>query len=100
MWVLFDPVRVLFEKVGVYEKVSCLITITHLYLCQVLWPYLMEFLIMSQYTDAMGTLCQSLAFIGAKKRDEEADDYKLLFEELSSLPKPNALVARLMVMYM
>ncbi|XP_033626005.1 maestro heat-like repeat-containing protein family member 1 isoform X2 [Asterias rubens] len=80
------------------ENVMNLITTTVVDMESVLWPYLMEFLIMPQYTDAMGTLCQSLAFIGAKKRDEEADDYKLLFEELSSLPKPNALVARLMVM--
>ncbi|XP_038067311.1 maestro heat-like repeat-containing protein family member 1 isoform X2 [Patiria miniata] len=80
------------------DNVIHLITTTVVDMESVLWPFLLEFIVQPQYTDAMGTLCQSLAFIGAKKRDEETDDYKLLYEELSSLPKPNILVARLMVM--
>ncbi|XP_022082273.1 maestro heat-like repeat-containing protein family member 1 [Acanthaster planci] len=83
---------------GMCDNVMNLITTTVVDMESVLWPFLLEFIVQPQHTDAMGTLCQSLAFIGAKKRDEEADDYRLLYEELSSLPKPNILMARLMVM--
>lgn len=49
---------------------------------QVLWPYLLEFLVPVQYTGATGIVSRCVADIGKRKREEEADDYELNFDEL------------------
>lgn len=49
---------------------------------QVLWPYLLEFLVPVQYTGAAGIMSRCVADIGKRKREEEADDYELNFDEL------------------
>ena len=35
-----------------------------------------------QYTGAVGIVCRCMADIGTRKREEEADDYELNFDEL------------------
>ena len=47
---------------------------------QVLWPYLLEFLIPEQYTRGFGMLTRCVHHIASKKRAEEAEDYELDFE--------------------
>ncbi|KAK2156623.1 hypothetical protein NP493_1946g00003 [Ridgeia piscesae] len=64
----------------------------------VLWPYLLECVVPQCYTDAMATVCRTMAHIAGKKREEKAQDYHVDFERQSDIPKPPALIARLMVM--
>lgn len=52
---------------------------------QVLWPYLLEFLVPDQYFDAVGAVCRCVASIGQKKREEKADDYLVNFSEEGEL---------------
>lgn len=47
-----------------------------------LWPYLLEFLVPVQYTGAVGIVSRCIADIGKVKREEEAEDYELNFDEL------------------
>ena len=49
---------------------------------QVLWPYLLEFIVPVQYTGGVGIVSRCLAEIGKTKREEEAEDYELNFDEL------------------
>ena len=49
---------------------------------QVLWPYLLEFIVPVQYMGAVGIVSRCIADIAKKKREEEADDYELNFNEL------------------
>ena len=64
----------------------------------VLWPYLLECLIPVHYTPAMMALCRSLAHLAAKKREEDDPLYRLDYHALVNIPKPQALVSRMMVM--
>mgnify|MGYP001795915467 CR=1 FL=1 len=48
---------------------------------QVLWPYLLEFLIPVQYTAAIGTLCKNIAAIGSRKRRANDPDYLIDYED-------------------
>ena len=48
-----------------------------------LWPYLLEMLIPEQYSNSTGTVCRSLAHLAQKKRDENAEDYDIDFDEQS-----------------
>ena len=52
---------------------------------QVLWPYLLEFLVPVGYTRSLGIVCRCVADIAAQKRAKEAEDYYLDFEELGTL---------------
>jgi hypothetical protein len=51
------------------------------YLVQVLWPYLLEMVVPEQYTNAVGAVCRSLAYLADKKRTENAQDYEINYEE-------------------
>lgn len=46
---------------------------------QVLWPYLLQTLLPVQYTTAIAPVCKSLAYLAAKKREEESADYNIDF---------------------
>ena len=50
---------------------------------QVLWPYLLEFIVPVQYMKAVGIVSRCIADIAKRKREAEADDYELNFDELS-----------------
>eukprot|EP00013_Stygamoeba_regulata_P006034 CAMPEP_0177640424 /NCGR_PEP_ID=MMETSP0447-20121125/6535_1 /TAXON_ID=0 /ORGANISM="Stygamoeba regulata, Strain BSH-02190019" /LENGTH=1747 /DNA_ID=CAMNT_0019142493 /DNA_START=242 /DNA_END=5485 /DNA_ORIENTATION=- len=79
---------------------------------QVLWPFLFESLVPAKYTEALGVVCKSIAYLGNKKREEwnhgteptEEDGspvpyaYIVDFERAVNLPKPHDIVARLFVM--
>ncbi|XP_031575321.1 maestro heat-like repeat-containing protein family member 1 [Actinia tenebrosa] len=64
----------------------------------VLWPSLLEFLVPEPFTNAVSVLCKSLCYIAAKKREQEGDDYNIDFENQTNVPKPPAIIARLMIM--
>nr|XP_022339324.1 maestro heat-like repeat-containing protein family member 1 isoform X2 [Crassostrea virginica] len=64
----------------------------------VLWPFLLEMVVPEQYTEAGGVVCKCLAHLANKKREERADDYELDYEVLANTPKPNVMIARLMVL--
>ena len=55
-------------------------TYVHYYYLQVLWPYLLEFLIPEQYTRGFGMLTRCIHHIASKKKTEEAEDYELDYE--------------------
>ena len=52
---------------------------------QVLWPFLLEFVKPMEYTEAFGILTRCIAHIGGKKRDSDADDYFINFDEQGEL---------------
>lgn len=64
---------------------------------QVLWPYLLEAVVNTKYTSSIGTIAKAISHIGAVKRDTEASDYYIDFDRAVNLPKPQAIIARLMV---
>lgn len=64
----------------------------------VLWPYLFEVVVPSKYADSLAIVCKCLAHIGNLKREEEADNYIIDFDRAVNLPKPPAIIARLLVM--
>lgn len=64
----------------------------------VLWPYLLELVVPEKYTEAAGVVCRCLATIANKKREENAEDYELDYETQANLPKPTAVIARLVTL--
>ncbi|XP_060572841.1 maestro heat-like repeat-containing protein family member 1, partial [Ruditapes philippinarum] len=64
----------------------------------VLWPYLLELVVPEKYTEAAGVVCRCLATIANKKREENAEDYDLDYETQANLPKPAAVIARLVTL--
>ncbi|CAG2234423.1 unnamed protein product [Mytilus edulis] len=64
----------------------------------VLWPYLLELIVPEQYTEAQGVVCKCLSHLATKKRKEQTEDYEIDFETQANIPKPEALIARLMVL--
>eukprot|EP00732_Lithocolla_globosa_P000613 Lithocolla_globosa_v1_NODE_214_length_5084_cov_10.333665.p1 type:complete len:1658 gc:universal NODE_214_length_5084_cov_10.333665:50-5023(+) len=86
-----------FQLRSMCDNILNLLTTTIPQMEQVLWPYLMELIIPFQYTDALSTIFKSLAFLANKKREAEDDDYMIDFDKEVNLPKPQAIVARLLV---
>ncbi|XP_062585082.1 maestro heat-like repeat-containing protein family member 1 [Saccostrea cucullata] len=64
----------------------------------VLWPFLLEMIEPEQYTEAGCVVCKCLAHLANKKREEKAEDYNLDYDVLANTPKPNVMIARLMVL--
>ena len=62
-----------------------------------MWPLLLEYIAQEPYTEAVGVLSSSLAHLSSKKRQEEAEDYTIDYETNVNIPKPHAIIARLMV---
>jgi len=46
----------------------------------VLWPYLLEFIVAPQYTEALAGVCKSIAYVAALKRENDDEDYLVDFE--------------------
>ena len=65
-----------------------------------LWPYLVESIVPVQYTGAVGIVSRCIADIGKKKREEEAEDYELNFDELSMWRKYICAVQCILYMYL
>lgn len=50
-----------------------------------------------QYTEAMGAVCKNAAHIASKKREAQDEEYMIEFDTNANIPKPHALLARLIV---
>lgn len=46
---------------------------------QVLWPYLLELLVIGDYSDSLGVLCRSINNIASRKRSSGDVDYNIDF---------------------
>ncbi len=51
-------------------------------LSQVLWPFLIEFLVPPAYTNALGIVARCVTDIATEKRQNNVDEYDLNYEEL------------------
>lgn len=63
----------------------------------VLWPYLLEFLLPSHYTESLMAVCRALSIIASRKREEEDESYMIQYTVQVNVPKPQALLSRLIV---
>eukprot|EP00795_Rhopilema_esculentum_P001016 gene1016-15340_t len=80
------------------ENILHLLTTTVEIMEEVLWPYLLQLLVPVQYTEASACLCKSLSFLATKKREEESADYQIDFAQQVNIPRPPAIIARLIVL--
>ncbi|XP_020375085.1 maestro heat-like repeat-containing protein family member 1 [Rhincodon typus] len=78
-----------------YEKLVEELTTT-LNIDNLLWPLLLEFVIPVRYTNALGTICSSLVYLGTKKQKAGATEFVLNYEEHVNLPNCQALLTRLL----
>ncbi|KAJ1195196.1 hypothetical protein NDU88_004477 [Pleurodeles waltl] len=63
----------------------------------VLWPYLLEFIIPVQFTNALTPVCKSLTQLAAKKQEAGVETLLINYETNVNLPSPHALTTRLLV---
>ncbi|XP_075705125.1 maestro heat-like repeat-containing protein family member 1 isoform X2 [Rhinoderma darwinii] len=63
----------------------------------ILWPYLLEFVVPIQFTDALTPVCKSLVHLGQKKQEEGVEGFLINYNVNVDLPSPHALFARLLV---
>ena len=80
------------------ENMLHLMTTTLPQMTPVFWPFLLEFLVPVQYTEAIGTVCQSLVYIASAKRENAEEDYTLDYETMVNIPKPHSMLSRLLVL--
>ncbi|CAH1269548.1 MROH1 [Branchiostoma lanceolatum] len=87
------------------ENVLQLVTTTIECMERVLWPYILELLGPPQYTPAFGSIARCAAHLANKKREANDEDYMLDYEvsvkpgfNKVNIPKPPAMIARLVVM--
>ena len=80
------------------ENMLHLMTTTLPQMTTVFWPFLLEFLVPVQYTEAIGAVCQSLVYIASSKRENTEEDYILDYETMVNIPKPHSMLARLLVL--
>lgn len=66
------------------DKTLQLITTTIEHMENVLWPFLLEFLVPVQYTLSTGIVCKCVADIGLKKKEKQDEDFTINFEELGN----------------
>ena len=50
-----------------------------------LWPYLLEFLVPEEYTNAISALCQNLCFLAGKQRERDSENFTIDFVQLGRL---------------
>ncbi|XP_008068180.1 maestro heat-like repeat-containing protein family member 1 [Carlito syrichta] len=63
----------------------------------VLWPYLLEFLIPMRFTRALTPLCRSLVHLAQKRQEAGADAFLIQYDTHVNLPSPYAITTRLLV---
>lgn len=62
-----------------------------------LYPYLLEFILPVEYTEALSTVCMNLSTLGNKFIEAESDSYDIDYEVMVNLPNPHQTIARLLV---
>ncbi|XP_059496590.1 maestro heat-like repeat-containing protein family member 1 [Stegostoma tigrinum] len=94
----YDPDEVTDESLRTMcDNILHLLTTTVKKMENVLWPFLLEFVIPPQYLDALAPVCRSLAHLGMKKQQQHSGEGFQLNNKERDLPKPQALLTRLMV---
>lgn len=63
---------------------------------QVLWPFLLQFIVPPEYTEALPVLCQSLTALGEKFKESGSDSFHIDFDTEVNIPSPHAIFARLL----
>ncbi|XP_018079497.1 maestro heat-like repeat-containing protein family member 1 isoform X3 [Xenopus laevis] len=63
----------------------------------ILWPYLLEFIVPVQFSNALTPICKSLIQLGQKRQSESLETFLINYNVHINLPSPHALVARLLV---
>ncbi|PRP83406.1 hypothetical protein PROFUN_09434 [Planoprotostelium fungivorum] len=63
----------------------------------VLYPFLLEALVNPKYSICVGTICKAVGHIGGVKRESDDSNYFIDFDRAVNLPKPQSIIARLMV---
>ncbi|XP_010628834.1 maestro heat-like repeat-containing protein family member 1 isoform X2 [Fukomys damarensis] len=63
----------------------------------VLWPYLLEFLIPVRFTAALTPLCRSLVHLALKRQEAGADTLLVQYNTHTNIPSPYAVTTRLLV---
>ncbi|XP_046843206.1 maestro heat-like repeat-containing protein family member 1 [Xenia sp. Carnegie-2017] len=58
------------------ESILRLVTTTIEQMENVLWPYLLEFLVHAEYTCAITSVCQNLCILAGKKRERDLNDFQ------------------------
>jgi hypothetical protein len=79
------------------ESVLTLFSTTVDNMQEALWPHLFEYVTNGDYTRALNQLCKNLAYIAEKKRNSQATDYHVNFNDLINLPKPHEIFSRLFI---
>ncbi|KAM5132247.1 LOW QUALITY PROTEIN: maestro heat-like repeat-containing protein family member 1 [Mantella aurantiaca] len=74
-----------------------LISTTVHHMTNVLWPYLLEFVVPIQYSHALSPLCKSLVHLGQKKMEDNVETFLINYNVNVNLPSPFALFTRLLV---
>ncbi|XP_067833004.1 maestro heat-like repeat-containing protein family member 1 [Heptranchias perlo] len=93
----YDPDEVTDENLrSMCDNILNLLTTTVKKMEDVLWPFLLEFTTPPQYLNALAPVCRSLAYLGSKKQQANSRGFVLNYEE-RDLPKPQALLTRLVV---
>lgn len=80
------------------ENILFLLTTTVDVMEQVLWPYLLECLVPEPFTHAIKPLCRCICHLATKKREEQAEDFAIDFDAKGNIPRPVAIISRLLVM--
>ncbi|XP_046842253.1 maestro heat-like repeat-containing protein family member 1 [Xenia sp. Carnegie-2017] len=80
------------------ESILRLVTTTIEQMENVLWPYLLEFLVHAEYTCAITSVCQNLCILAGKKRERDLNDFSINFVQHVNLPKAVPIMARLLVL--
>ena len=52
-----------------------------LLLVKVLWPYLLEYIVPEQYTDAVPVLCKSICSVAKRLKESESEDFVIDFDK-------------------
>lgn len=79
------------------DNILSLLTTTVPAMESVLWPYLLEVIVPTQYFDALSVVSKSLSHIASKKREADDEKYMIDFDKEVNLPKPVAIIPRLLV---
>ncbi|XP_062900740.1 maestro heat-like repeat-containing protein family member 1 isoform X1 [Mobula hypostoma] len=93
----YDPEEVTEENLrDMCNNILNLLTTTVKRMQEVLWPFLLEFLMPVQYLQALGPVCHSLAFLGSKALQAHGTELSPSHRG-RDLPTPHALLTRLLV---
>ena len=79
------------------ENVLTLFSTTVDNMQEALWPNLFEYLTHADFTRALNQLCKNLSYIAEKKRNTQAADFLINFNDLSNIPKSYEIFARLFI---